>query len=388
VLFVIGTLDVGGAEMQLVELVLRLDRRRVRPMVCCLARQGPLAATLHQAGVPVCSIGFVGFRQRGAWLSLTHAIPGLWRLFRIMRRERPQVVHGVLFWAYVLSAFVGRLARVPAVVASRRSLGLFKADKPHYLRVERLANRLTDLFVANSMAVRTDSVEREGLDPRRVLVIYNGVNFTRFQAARTRGPQLAEHPRVLIVANLIEYKGHRYFLHAWQGVLRRFPKAQAQLAGEGAMLEELQTLARNLGVASSVSFLGRRNDVPELLAASDLYVHPSLQEGYSNAILEAMAAGVPIVATAVGGTVEAITDGETGLLVPPADAAALERAMVRMLDDRAAAARMANRAAAVARSRYDMDHVVERYEAIYAQLAAGDVPEFDPATEGMSRCAV
>jgi len=387
VLFVIGTLDVGGAEMQLVELVQRLDARRFRPMVCCLAREGPLAAALHEAHVPVFSIGFVGFRQRGVWLSLTRAIPRLWHLFRIIRRERPQIVHGVLFWAYVLGAFTARLARVPTVVASRRSLGLFKADKPHYLRVERLANWLTDVFVANSMAVRCDAIQREKLDPRRVLVIYNGVDFARFRATPDRPDTERGFPRVLVVANLIPYKGHRYFLQAWQRVLRRFPDAQAQLAGEGDMLEELLALADQLGVGASVSFLGRRADVPDLLAACDLYVHPSLQEGYSNAVLEAMAAGAPIVATAVGGTVEAIADGETGLLVPPADADALERAIVRLLEDRPAARRMGRRAASVARSRYDMDCVVDRYEAIYEQLAAGDVPEFD-AAEGMSRCAV
>ncbi|HWT44544.1 MAG TPA: glycosyltransferase, partial [Vicinamibacterales bacterium] len=98
-------------------------------------------------------------------------------------------------------------------------------------------------------------------------------------------------------------------------------------------------------------------------------------------------AGAPIVATAVGGTVEAITDGETGLLVPAADAQALERAMLRLLEDRVFAARLASQAASVARSRFDIGRVVERYQAIYAQLAAGDVPEFD-AAEGMSRCAV
>jgi glycosyltransferase involved in cell wall biosynthesis len=153
------------------------------------------------------------------------------------------------------------------------------------------------------------------------------------------------------------------------------------------MLEALQQQANELGIASSVDFLGRRSDVPELLSQCDLFVHPSLEEGYPNAVLEAMAAGAPIVATAVGGTVEAITDGETGLLVPAADAQALERAMLRLLEDRVFAARLASQAASVARSRFDIGRVVERYQAIYAQLAAGDVPEFD-AAEGMSRCAV
>jgi glycosyltransferase involved in cell wall biosynthesis len=388
VLFVIGTLDVGGAETQLVELVTRLNRQRYEPSVCCLAGEGPLAATLRAAGVRVHTIGFTGFRQHGAWLSLPRAFARLWHLFRIVRRERPDILHGVLFWAYVLSAFLGRIARVPVIVASRRSLGLFKAEKPHYLFVERIANRLTDLFIANSAAVRSDSLNRENLDPKRVLIVHNGVDVSRFSVAERISPAEPTRPSVLVVANLIEYKGHRYFLHAWADVLRRFPGAKAQLAGEGPMLQPLRDLAADLGIAHSVMFMGRRADIPELLAQCDLYAHPSLQEGYSNAVLEAMCAGAPIVATAVGGTVEAIADGETGLLVPPADAVALGRAMVRMLDDRAAAAAMGRRAAAVARRDYDIGRVVRRYEEIYEQLASGNLPEFEPAAEGMSRCAV
>ena len=387
-LFVIGTLEIGGAETQLAELVSRLDRAHFDPAVCCLGATGPLAARVQASGARLYALGFQGFKQRSYIASFPHVVRTLWRFWRTIRKERPDILHAMLFWAYVLSAFVGRAARVPVIVASRRSLGLFKAGKPHFLFLERMANRLTDLVIANSAAVRTDAIEQERLDPRRVLVVYNGLDFTRFAVPKPIAPVLAREPKVLVVANLIAYKGHRYFLDAWQGAVRRFPGARAQLAGQGPMLESLEQQARELGIASSVDFLGRRTDIPELLAQCDLYVHPSLEEGYSNAVLEAMAAGVPIVATAVGGTVEAIADGETGLLVPASDAQALERAIVRMLEDRASAGRMASRAAEVARSRYDIDRVADRYEAIYARLAAGDVPEFESATEGMSRCAV
>ncbi len=387
VLFVIGTLEIGGAETQLAELVGGLDRRRFDPAVCCLGETGPLAERVEASGARVYALGFHGFKQRSYIASFPHVIRTLWRFWRTIRHERPQIVHAMLFWAYVLSAFVGRAARVPVIVASRRSLGHFKAEKPHFLFIERMANRLTDLVIANSAAVRSDSIAHEHLDPKRVLVIHNGLSLQRFQTHKTIAASLAPAPRVLVVANLIVYKGHRYFLEAWPRVVRRFPAARAQFAGQGPMLEALQQQANELGIASSVDFLGRRSDVPELLSQCDLFVHPSLEEGYPNAVLEAMAAGAPIVATAVGGTVEAITDGETGLLVPAADAQALERAMLRLLEDRVFAARLASQAASVARSRFDIGRVVERYQAIYAQLAAGDVPEFD-AAEGMSRCAV
>jgi glycosyltransferase involved in cell wall biosynthesis len=388
VLFVIGSLEIGGTETQLVELICRLDRACFDPAVCCLGHTGPLEVQVQTSGARVYSLGFSGFRQHRGIAVVPHFARTLWRLWRTIRTERPDILHAMLFLAYVLSAFCGRAARVPVIVASRRSLGLFKRGKPHFLFLERMANRATDLIIANSAAVRVDTIEQEHVDPRRILVIHNGVDFARFGSPKAIPPALPANPKVLVVANLIAYKGHRFFLEAWKGVVRQFSNARAQFAGQGPMLAALQAQARELGIEASVDFLGRRADVPELLARCDLYVHPSLEEGYSNAVLEAMAAGVPIVATAVGGTVEAITHGETGLLIPPADPVALERAILYMLEDRAAAGRMAARAASVARSRYDMTQVVARYEAVYAQLAAGTVPEFEPAAEGMSRCAV
>ena len=391
VLFIIGTLDVGGAETQLVELVTRLDRRRFEATVCCLAAAGPLEQRLAAAGVPIHALDFRGVRNRGNYVtSLPHVFARLWRLFRLMRETSPDIVHGVLFWAYLLGAYVGTLARVPVVVASRRSLGLFKADKPHYLMLERWADRFTDVFIANSEAVRRDSIEREHLDPARVLVVRNGVDFSRFDhpAPPAAGSQLGSRPRVIVVSNLIHYKGHEYFLRAWPKVLDRFPGATALLVGEGVMASPLQAIARELGIEGSVRFLGSRQDVAALLAASDLYVHPSLQEGYSNAILEAMASGRPVVATRVGGNPEAIADGETGLLVAPADPAALATAMLRLLEQPAFAARLGESAAEVVRRRFQMDTVVREYEDIYTRLAAGERPLYEPAAGGTSRCAV
>jgi len=388
---VIGTLDVGGAEMQLVELVTRLNRDRFDATVCCLATGGPLVERLARAGVRVRILDFRRFRNQGRYVTaLPHALLRLWQMFRLMRETRPHIVHGVLLWAYILGAYVGRAARVPVVIASRRSLGLFKADKPHYLLLERAADRLTDLFIANSEAVRRDTLDREHIDPERVLVVHNGVDFGRFDhsAEPLTTAELGTRPRVIVVSNLIHYKGHEFFLRAWPRVVERFPQATALLVGEGVMRSHLQAIACELGIDGSVRFLGSRTDVPSLLATSDLYVHPSLQEGYSNAILEAMAAGRPVVATRVGGNLEAIADDETGILVPPADSTALAAAMLRVLEDAAYAAQLGSQAAAAVRRRFEIGHVVRAYENIYTRLAAGERLQYEPATEGISRCAV
>jgi glycosyltransferase involved in cell wall biosynthesis len=134
------------------------------------------------------------------------------------------------------------------------------------------------------------------------------------------------------------------------------------------MRPSLERSCRDLGIAQNVAFLGTRNDVPALLAASDVYVHPSLQEGYSNALLEAMAVGLPVIATAVGGNVEAVDDGLTGCLVPAADSAALASAMVRLLKDSRSAQQLGARGRAAVRDRHDIDAMVRAYEAAYDRL--------------------
>jgi glycosyltransferase involved in cell wall biosynthesis len=376
ILFMIGTLDVGGTETQLVELVTRLSRERFEPVVCCLSSGGPLESRLAAAGIPVHALRFEGFRSKRYRYLIN--VSGGWRLLtglrRVMRRERPVILHVMLFWAYILGTFAGRAAGVPIVVASRRSLGLFKADKPLYLFLERIVDRMTDLFIANSEAVRQDTIAREPVAPQDILVIRNGLDLSRFDAAPD--PQLAASigvsgsPVAIVVSNLIRYKGHEYFLRAWQSVVQRFPSAQAVLVGDGVLRADLERLVDDLRIRQAVHFLGVRSDVPALLALADLYVHPSLQEGYSNAVLEAMAAGKAVIATAVGGNVEAISDGETGLLVPAQDAAALAAAMMRVLGDDSLARRLSQNARRHVRATYDVEVMVRQYENVYEQLLA------------------
>jgi glycosyltransferase involved in cell wall biosynthesis len=376
ILFLIGTLDVGGTETQLVELVTRLDRQSFEPIVCCLATAGALAPRLRANGIAVHALGFRGIRSRR--FKYLPNLLGCWRLcsqlWGLMRRERPAILHGMLFWAYILGTFVGRAAGIPIVIASRRSLGLFKTGRPHYALLEWIANRMTDLFIANSQAVRTDTIARERLSPADVIVIPNGLDLARFAVgpdpALAASLDVADRPCVIVVSNLIRYKGHEYFVRAWRDVLVKFPTAVAMLAGDGVFRPEIERMCDELKIRHSIRFLGVRNDVPALLALADVYVHPSLQEGYSNALLEAMAAGKAIVATTVGGNVEAISEGVTGLLVPAEDAAALERAMTRLLGDRQIAREMGERARRYVHERYEMNAMVRSYESVYARLLA------------------
>jgi glycosyltransferase involved in cell wall biosynthesis len=372
VAYVIGTLDPGGAEGQLVALATSLDRRRFAPTVYCASGSGALAGPLVAAGIPVQSFGLRGL---SVWRHPLAVGRRLGRLVAALRHDRPDIVHGFLFHGYVLGALAARWAGAPVVVASRRSLGNFKGHKPHYRAAEGLANRLTDLVIANSEAVREDTLRREGLPAEQVIVIHNGLALARFdrppdeELRRRLGIDKA--PVVVgVVANFIPYKGHRFFLDAWAEVVGRAPEAVALLVGDGIGRREVEARAGAMGLGGSLRFLGSRLDVPDILSVVDLLVHPSLEEGFCNAILEAMAAGKPVVATAVGGNPEAVVDGETGLLVPPGDGRALAEAIGWLLDRPEQAAGFGRAARRRVAERFELSRMVKQYETVYDSLLA------------------
>jgi glycosyltransferase involved in cell wall biosynthesis len=239
--------------------------------------------------------------------------------------------------------------------------------------VERLVNQYTDVIVANSEAVRQDAIRQEGLPPDKVVVIHNGLDVPRF-AVKPRADLRAGLgvrdgvPVIGVVANFIHYKGYEFFLEAWRMIRTRTPDAVGLLVGDGPMRAPMERRAAEMGLADSLRFVGLRTDIPDLLALMDVVVHPSLEEGFSNAVLEAMAAGRALVVTAVGGNPEAVTDEVTGVLVPPRDPAALAGAVLRLLADPAARVRLGDAARRRVASDFTLDAMVRQYEALYQRL--------------------
>jgi len=362
VVYVIGTLERGGAEGQLVELASGLDRTRFEPIVCSLAKGGPLVPILASRGVPVEIIGVTAGPRR------LRAVLGFWRL---LRRVQPEVVHGQLFWGSVVAALAGRLAGVPAIVGSRRALTRRRRLRRAPLR--RLATAWTHLVIANSAAVRDATRRDEGLTDDRLLVIPNGIDLARFDVApdpklRSSLGVASSGPIVSVVANLRRAKGHSVFLEAWTAVMRARPGARSLLVGDGPLREELETRAAALGVRESVHFLGVRPDVPALLALSDVIAHPSFAESSSNAVLEALASGRPVVATDAGGTREAILDGQTGLLVPPGDVRALATGMLRLLSNPAEARALGQAGRRHVAEHFSLSTMIRAHETAYDRL--------------------
>lgn len=376
VLYFIRTLDVGGTEGQLVQLVTRLNRRDFEPVVCCISSGGPYVSALGAAGIPVeiMNLRDLGILQRPHVL-----LRDLFGVVQFVRRIRPDVVHGFLFWAYVVGTIAAWVTRVPVIVSSRRSLGHFKAGKAFHLLLERVINRMTRVWIANSEAVRQDVIRQEKVSTERILVIRNGLDVRRFDVAADGRFRESLHlekrsPVIGVIANFIPYKGHRFFLDAWATVLEKCPDGVALLVGDGPLGKELETKVEETGLCDSVRFLGTRQDVPELLALMDLVVHPSLEEGFSNAILEAMAAGKPVVATNVGGNPEAVINGETGLLVRPSDSRALAEAMLWMIDHPEEAIRFGRAGRKRVEEDFEISRVVREYEQLYERLVTEKRP--------------
>jgi glycosyltransferase involved in cell wall biosynthesis len=291
-------------------------------------------------------------------------------------RRRIDVVHAYSFYGNVFAVPPARLAGAPVVIASIRDCGPYLT--PMQLRVQRLVCRAATCVVVNAGAVR-DWLVADGYDAGRIVVIPNGVDLGPFDvpvdgaAVRASLGVEADAPLITVVSRVTRLKGLEQFIGAASIVAERHPRARFLMAGEpapddDAYLVSLQRLAARLGVGGRIVFAGLRRDVPALLGATTIAVMPSLNEALSNSLLEAMAAGAPLVATRVGGTPEAVVDGETGVLVPPDDVPSLASALGRLLDDPAAAAALGAAARRRIDQHYSLQTMVAATERLYLDL--------------------
>jgi len=356
VLYLVTELETGGAQTALAGLALNLDRRRFQPLVACLYGAGATAQRLQAGGVPVTDLGMRHKADVGAVV----------RLWRLLRRERPLILHAFLFHANLLACLVGRLAGVPIILVSERTMGM--ENRARYV-VNWLTAPLANRIVAVSPSVRDFVVQRVGIPASKVLVIPNGVDVARFAAAqpisRAAWGLPAEGSLIGAVMRLDPVKGGETLVRA---VAALPPGPHAVVVGDGPQRAAWESLADALGVAGRIHFVGYQADVPAWLAACDVFVLSSEREGMPNAVLEAMAAGRPVVATAVGGTPDVVLDGVTGLLVPPRDPAALARAIQSLLDDPARAREMGAAGRWRVEEHFSLEAVVARTVALYDSL--------------------
>lgn len=384
VIHVITQLDGGGSARSTVCTVLGHDRHRFR---VGLAYGRPRAETgasnvltaveleeIRQAGVALYEIPTLV--RAISPLSDARATLALWRLFS---RERPDIVHTHTSKAGTVGRIAAWLARVPAVVHTPHGhvfYGYFGRAMSEAIRlVERVLARITDRIVTLTERGALEHVQYRIAGRGKFVTIPSGIRVAEFRSAcgdpivkrKELGLPL-DGPLIGTVGRLVPIKGHAWLIRAIPRVLAEFPQACVVFIGDGPLADELRQLANEVGVGRNVVFLGTRQDVPACLAALDLFVFPSLNEGMGRALIEAMAVGLPVVATGVGGIPDVVVDGESGVLVPPKDAMALADAVRAMLRDPGRRRAYGEAAKRRVDDRFDVEAMVEKLERLYDEV--------------------
>jgi glycosyltransferase involved in cell wall biosynthesis len=349
--FVLTSFDPGGTERQMIELLRRLDRQRWEVHLVCFRQTGAWFERAAEAAASVTIFPVTSFHD------LT-ALHELGRFARWCRERRISVVHTGQLYSNIFGLTGAWLAGVPVRIGNRRNINPNQSFL--HLAAQRVAYGFAHKIVANSTAAAA-RLRRERVPDRKIATIANGLDIDGFPAAPRRTPPR----RVVVVANLRPEKGHDVLIHAASAVLARVPDATFNVVGGGPLLDRLRELTRQCGVDRAFTFAGHQQDVSARLAENDIFVLPSRSEAMPNALLEAMAAGLPVIASAVGGIGEIVEDGRTGLLVPADNPAALADGIHRLMTTAELSATLGDAACRQIRGRYSFDRMVEAFEAIY-----------------------
>jgi glycosyltransferase involved in cell wall biosynthesis len=357
---------IGGTERQVANLALGIDSSHFDLHLACLKHSGELLAELETLQVPRMEfrIGPL-YSPKTLWQGI--------RLARYVRQNLIQIVHSYGFYPNVFTVPVARMAGASIVVASIRDTGDLLT--PFQRHVQKMACRMADCILVNAEAIRQSLIE-QGYDPNNIVVIRNGITPSRFEKSQ-RGAAIRQElglpPSARLVgvfSRLNRMKGVHFFLEAAKILAGRYPDVRFLVVGDGGVRKELEEQARSLGLNERIVFTGFRGDIPDLLAEAAISVLPSLSEGISNTLLESMSAGVPVIATRVGGNPEVVEEGVSGLLVPPRDPAALAAAAARLLDDEDFALKLGQAGARRVSELFSIESSVHQTEHLYQQLVA------------------
>jgi len=358
------SLRIGGAEVLAARLARQLQGR-YRFLLVCLDELGTLGEELRTEGFTVEVV------ERRPGLDLKCA----WRLAKLLRREQVDLIHAHQYTPFSYAVLARLLYRGPAILLTEH--GRHQPDYPRRKRM--LANWLflerRDRVIGVGEAVRQALIHNEGIPDRRVSVIYNGIDLSPFPN-RVNGHLsvrqemgVAEDDFVILqVARLDYLKDHATAIRTLAQVLLRCPRARLVLVGEGPELQTIQDLVRQHHVESSVRLLGLRKDVPRLLPAADLFLLTSISEGIPLTVIEAMAAGLPVVATRVGGLPEVVEEGNSGLLAPAGNDAALAEKIVQLAEDRQRRQEMGRCGRQTALERFSEKQMHAQYERLYQEM--------------------
>ena len=367
ILFVITSTRVGGAEKMLYHTSTALDPALYLPSICSLKEKGEIARNMEAAGIEVHCLTMADGDRFGGWFA---SLTALFRLTRYLVKVRPTIVHSFLFRANILSRIAAFFAGVPLVISSVRVMG---GEKAYYHTVEKITSFMVDHYITVSESVKEYLIGKANLLPEKITTVYNGVTLNGITPA---GESSVTRPFgiepqdsvVLTVGRLHRQKGYDYFIRAVARVKREVPVVKVLIAGEGEEENNLKKLVRSLDLTKEIIFTGLSLDVGLILSYTRLFVLPSLWEGMPNAVMEAMAAAKPVVATRVGGVPELVVEGETGILVPPEDTEALALAMLDLLQDPLKGRSMGEAGRKRVQDHFSMTAMVTNTDYLYQEL--------------------
>lgn len=356
IVHLVSTLNIGGLERVVYDLVRCSDRRRFEMRVLCLGAIGALGPLFNEIGIPVESLDV---SSAGLLRSVNSLIPRL-------RELKPDVLHTHNPTPHLVGAVAAKISGVPVVVHTKHGRNYPKFKRR--VLANRLASWLTDCVVPVSENAADVVRDVERVPGHKVEMIWNGIDLDRY---RYRGQDHSPNFRAIHVARLKHpEKDQETLLRAARIVADAEPRFQLDIVGDGEHREPLEALCDELRLRQHVNFLGFRDDIHALLSAADLFVLSSITEGLSLTLLEAMATGLPIVATRIGGNPEVIVDDETGILVPAESPDSMAQAMLALLRDPARAAAMGFAGRRRIEDHFDLRFVSARYERLYARLSA------------------
>lgn len=369
----ITALCVGGAAQTLVDLANNLDAERYDVTIWTIFDTTPLASEVEDH-ISVRSLTSAGRVENASVTGVTNPLAYVLvplRFCHVTYREQPDVIQSFLFFDNVLARLAGCVSETRVITGVRAV-----PNDPNRIRatVDTLTIGLSDRVVSNSTAGADLAVDR-GADPETVSVVRNGRDISTFREAPAGDVEselgLGESELVVgTVGRLLERKGHFELVSAWAELLETDVDARLLFVGDGQDADAIEAHAADLGVADSIEFLGTRHDVPELLAAMDVFAFPSYFEGLPGAVIEAMAAGLPIVATPVDGTAELLDSYQTGLFVPPRTVDELTWALVRLLETPALRESLGEAAQRAATREFAIDSMVGEFDELYGELTA------------------
>lgn len=366
VLHITRTAKIAGAENLLLEIAKKYDRENFYMEFCTISGRGDFHGQLDKLGAVSYALGMRSFIE----------VPLIFlNLVGLLRKKKYDVLHVHLFLSSFLGLLAGLVAKVPVKIMTRHySDYMYLYGNPFKVRIDRLSLRLCDKVTVVSEAVGRVIIERDHFDCGKLITVYNGIDLDKFKPVLSSSEKIKRElgfEGVLIVGAVgsLEYrKGHSFLIEAAQHVIESVPKVHFIVAGEGPLLNTLKAKTSSMGISGNFSFIGYRSDISEVISSFDVFVHPSTEEGFGIAILEALAMGKPVVAFSVGGIPEIIQDCSYARLVTPGDCKGLADAILSFLPINLDQEKLRTEARKSVSEKFAVLDMIRKYESLYKNL--------------------